>query len=297
MYKIRGADGKEYGPVSAGTVRDWVNQGRANGQTLVLAEGTAEWKPLSSYADFAALLTAATPATRGAPSGTSAGPVKTSAMAIWSLVLAILGCTAPIGLILGTVALSKIKRSEGRLGGRGLALAGVIVSSCLLAVALLAAVPAALLLPALAKAKSKAQSINCVNNVKQLSLAIRIYSSDNNENFPAATNWCDAISVNVGAPKVFVCPSSPSTQSGYAYNAKLSGVPEGKIDPQTVMIFESDAGWNATGGKEVMITQPRHNGRFIIGFADGSVQQLTAAQVGQLRWDPQPATEANQTSD
>jgi hypothetical protein len=49
-------------------------------------------------------------------------------MAVASLVLSILGI-APLGLIFGIIALKKIKHSNGSLSGRGLALAGVIISS------------------------------------------------------------------------------------------------------------------------------------------------------------------------
>ena len=52
MYKIIGADGREYGPVAAEQLRQWVGEGRANAQTRIQAEGTNEWKPLSTFADF-----------------------------------------------------------------------------------------------------------------------------------------------------------------------------------------------------------------------------------------------------
>jgi hypothetical protein len=53
MYKIKGQDQKEYGPVDAAQVRQWISQGRADGQTLAKPEGTAEWKPLSIFREFA----------------------------------------------------------------------------------------------------------------------------------------------------------------------------------------------------------------------------------------------------
>lgn len=53
MYKIIGADGKEYGPVSAEQLRDWIAQGRANAQTRVQAEGATEWTTLGALPELA----------------------------------------------------------------------------------------------------------------------------------------------------------------------------------------------------------------------------------------------------
>ncbi len=52
-YKIIGADGSQYGPVNADTIRRWITENRVNAQTLVLAEGATEWKPISAFAEFA----------------------------------------------------------------------------------------------------------------------------------------------------------------------------------------------------------------------------------------------------
>src|SRR5215510_2804202 len=54
MYRIIGADGNQYGPISADQLRQWIAEGRANAQTKILAEGTTEWKPLSEFPEFAA---------------------------------------------------------------------------------------------------------------------------------------------------------------------------------------------------------------------------------------------------
>jgi hypothetical protein len=56
MFKMIGGDGQEYGPFSAEQLRQWIAEHRANGQTLVQAEGTQGWKPLSEFPEFAALL-------------------------------------------------------------------------------------------------------------------------------------------------------------------------------------------------------------------------------------------------
>jgi len=60
MYKIIGGDGQQYGPATAAQIREWVGTGRANAQTLAQAEGSLEWKPLNSYAEFADVAAAAT---------------------------------------------------------------------------------------------------------------------------------------------------------------------------------------------------------------------------------------------
>src|SRR6266576_1382791 len=53
MYKIIGADLREYGPVSVEQVRKWLAEGRANAQTKAWSEASSEWKTLSDFPEFA----------------------------------------------------------------------------------------------------------------------------------------------------------------------------------------------------------------------------------------------------
>ncbi len=291
-YTIIGGDGKEYGPVSGEDLRKWIADGRANARTQVRGEGATEWKSLPEFPELAAVLKGAVPPplSPAAPVAASAAPPQMSGMAVTSLVLGILGIftcgiTALAGLILGIVAMVRVKNSGGRLGGGGLALAGTIVSGIFL---VMLPILAAMLLPALASAKSKAQEINCMNNEKQLALAVLIYSNDNTNRMPPAAKWCDAIKPSVGSDMIFRCVAAdPSSRCDYAFNSKLDGLELGKANPQTVMIFESDTGWNANGGSELLPAKARHLRKFyVVAFVDGHVEAVTQSRLNTLRWDP-----------
>jgi hypothetical protein len=290
MYKVTGTDGREYGPASAEVLREWIAQRRANGQTRVQAEGSAEWKPMSELPEFTAALANAPRATAPPPLIGITAPQpqgKISGMAIASLVLGILGfcgITAVLGLILGIAAQVKISKSGGRLKGRGLAIAGMVVSGFMLLLSLL--IGAGLILPALARLKQNVQSSNCDNNARQVALAIRLYADENDGKCPPAVNWCDAILNNLPGAETFKCPQRSSEKSGFAFNAKLAGKTLSSIPPDTVLIFESGGGWNFTGGPEAIVARPPHGKSYVFGFADGNVRQVSREELPQLRWEP-----------
>ena len=81
----------------------------------------------------------------------------------------------------------------------------------LLVVIAIIAILAAMLLPTLSKAKEAGKRISCLNNVKQMSLASRLYVDDNQGYYPprsSSDRWPDRLYANYGKSlKLLLCPS------------------------------------------------------------------------------------------
>lgn len=78
MFTILGADGKEYGPVTAAKIHEWINGGRANLSTKAKRVDEGVWKTLGEFAEFSAP-PAAAPAPAAAPSPAAATPAAAPA--------------------------------------------------------------------------------------------------------------------------------------------------------------------------------------------------------------------------
>ena len=142
MYKIIGADGRTYGPATVEQLRQWIAGGRANAQTQTLADGAAGWKALGALPEFAGhFAPLIPPAIRPLKPGTSTtGQLpKTNSFATAGLISGVLSLTCLcccggfpfniLGLVFSIIALAQISERPGLYTGRGLAIAGLILSA------------------------------------------------------------------------------------------------------------------------------------------------------------------------
>ncbi len=115
MYKIIGADGKEYGPITADQLRQWIAEGRANAQTKILPEGATEWKLLSEFPEFASTMPSAPPSLPSGPALGAPGVPGTpdvNGPAVGLIIVAVVGFLLQVAGLIWQAAFSAMAASQ-----------------------------------------------------------------------------------------------------------------------------------------------------------------------------------------
>lgn len=223
--------------------------------------------------------------------------------------------SAPVGLTIGIVALMRIQKSKGLLKGKGIAIAGVIVSA-----AMTLFISYRTILSMRPRQHKKRIAMVCGTNLSGLGKALHIYAGDYDDQYPTAEKWCDLLVMYSEVyPRQFVCKWSDvkTGESSYAFNKNLIGKRPTEVPPDVVLLFETNFGknplgrqallaerdwhkfleypdsgkkvyelrWNQFGGPEILTTE-NHKGKGCnILFTDSHVAFVRTERLGELRWE------------
>jgi len=190
----------------------------------------------------------------------------------------------------------------------------------LLVVIAIVAILASLLLPALSRAKDSSRRTQCLNNIRQVNLAIRLYADDFAESFPVLPNpnpypngvgayYKQLVKGYVGltglaspSEKVFICPAdrtiSPTVEhafTSYTFNGYETGPADlPRITGKTLSALQNPtkavvAGeWPAFfgGSWHPLVKGTVLDAKCVLGFADGHVSSTKIFWDGILGSQP-----------
>lgn len=188
-----------------------------------------------------------------------------SALAVWSLVLALLSlllvCLGPFiamaAVVCGHLATARIRVAEGSMRGLAAARVGLVIGY--LSVFLYLVVVPLFVFPAVDRARKEAQEQLCAANVRQLANACLVYA-ESNDGYPPDN--LDTLRPILGLssnslPLVFLCPASRErSEPSYEIETSRALFAFGK-PAHVVLVREKEA---------------HHHGRKVVAYADGVVE-------------------------
>jgi len=173
-----------------------------------------------------------------------------------------------------------LKRIPSRRAGHAFTLIELLVVIAIIAIL------AAMLLPALSSAKSKAQTVSCLNNLKQWGLATQMFALENNDLLPkdgtpngtsVNEGWYIDIPSVLGQPtyqemewrtnanadigrSIWICPSNPRRSNGnnlfhYCLNEHVNANGSGNQVKLSTILKPSDTVWLFDNGKLAGVAQ------------------------------------------
>jgi DNA-binding beta-propeller fold protein YncE len=214
---------------------------------------------------------------------------RPSGLGLTSLLLGSLGfCTAGvtglIGFVMGLTAVIRISRSEGRVGGYGVAVAGLSVSAIsMIAGPVLTLLVASIVAPTLAGARQAAHNAKSIMVLRELAAVTRTYVYEYGSTLPPGDEWVTVLDDFAGGIATLV---SPDGETIYAMNRDVGGrrIQDITTPSRTVLFFEVEPGSPSQGGPELLPTRPAFIKGYVIVFVDGHTQNVRRERIAGLIW-------------
>src|SRR5436190_14101127 len=193
----------------------------------------------------------------------------------------------------------------------------------LLVVIAIIAILASLLLPVIAKAKTKSRQIVCVNNLKQWGQALHLYAGDHDDYLPpegsgtslnSEVGWYIALPKEIGIPTYnemawrtnaaapltrtpLLCPSNTNRSNGfnlfhYCLNEHIDGtgssdrrVRVATISRSSQVVWLFDNGGRAARAQQNNVHTNLHGGGANLSFVDGHVSHFRNVEYWDFKTD------------
>jgi len=203
-----------------------------------------------------------------------------------------------MGSFTSTKQLSRLHRS------RALTLIDTLVVIATLSLGILA------ILPLIGRDRARSTRITCVNNLRQMGIAMRMWANDNQDRFPwSSTNinetilkpyaYCLLATNELNSPKILVCPEDSARIRTVVFDQQFSdknlsyflGLDADETKPNTLMSGDRNLSTNNTiltgqvtiqNSKNLTWAPGIHKDAGNIGLGDGSSQQVSTKQIRSM---------------
>ncbi|OPZ87102.1 MAG: putative major pilin subunit [bacterium ADurb.Bin429] len=163
----------------------------------------------------------------------------------------------------------------------------------LLVVIAIIAILAAILFPVFAKAREKARTNSCLNNQRQIGIAVQMYVQDNEETFmpDTGTSAWSSLLKDYNEPSIYDCPTKTgkgnNTAPEYGFNKFLLGKAMGDVQNPSATLVTADLSMSNPLPNYTLYTvdtdlDPRHNKGAVMSCMDGHVAYETLKDATSL---------------